>query len=70
MLRYCVGVMLVALGLLALGITGDCYVTVQAISRTAPLAIAVALVAAAGFATMIYGVPLVARARRSAAARS
>ena len=69
-LRYCVGVMLVALGLLALGITGDSYVTTHLISGMTWLAIAVGLVAAAGFAAMIYGVPLAARARRHATARA
>ena len=60
-LNYTVRMMLPAVGFLAAGLVGDAYVTVRKISDMPYLALAVAIAAAAGFASLLYFVPLVAR---------
>jgi hypothetical protein len=62
-LRYAVRMMLPAQGLLALGLVGDAYVTMRLIFGSHSLALAVALTALAGFAVLLYAVPLAARGR-------
>jgi hypothetical protein len=63
-LSYTTCMMLCAVGLLALGLVGDAYVTVGMISGMPMLASGVAVVAFIGFAAMLYGIPLLERARR------
>ena len=60
-LRYTVRMMLPAIGLIALGLVSDTYVTIRIISDMPRLALTISLVALAGFAGLIYGVPLAAR---------
>jgi Family of unknown function (DUF6328) len=60
-LRYTVTMMLPAEGLIALGLVGDGYVTVQMISDSITLAVVLSIAAAVGFAVLLYGVPLAAR---------
>lgn len=60
-LRYAVRMMLPALGLLSLGLVGDCYVTLRRIVASPVLAITVSLLALLGFAALLYVVPLLAR---------
>ena len=62
-LRYTAHMMIPAVGLLAAGMAGDAYVIVRKISDMPDLALAVSLVAAAGFALLLYVIPLVARQR-------
>jgi hypothetical protein len=62
-LRYAVRLMLPAQGLLALGLVGDAYITMRMIFETPIVAISVAIIALMTFATLLYAVPLVARAR-------
>ena len=64
-LRYTVGMMLPAEGLIALGLVGDAYVTARMITESGVLATGLALVAALGFAGLLYGLPLVARRTRT-----
>jgi hypothetical protein len=55
--------MLPAQGLLALGLVGDAYITMRMIFETPSVAICVSIVALMTFVTLLYAVPLVARAR-------
>jgi hypothetical protein len=66
-LNYTARMMLPAVGFLAAGLVGDAYVTVRKISDMPDLAFAVAIAAAAGFACLLYFVPLVARKGRQRA---
>jgi hypothetical protein len=59
--------MLPAQGLLALGLVGDAYVTIQLIFENQAAALAVAIIALAAFTSLLYVVPLAARGRRSLA---
>lgn len=68
-LIYTTRTMLCALGLLALGLVGDTYVTMAKITGTPALASCVAIVAAVGFAVMLYVIPLLERAHRGGASR-
>lgn len=68
-LRYAVGMMLPALGLLSLGLVGDCYVTLRKIATSSVLAIVVSLVALLGFAALLYLVPLLARRKAARSGR-
>jgi hypothetical protein len=63
-LTYTTRTMLCALGLLALGLVGDTYVTVAKITGAPAIASFVAIAAAIGFAVMLYVIPLHGRARR------
>jgi Family of unknown function (DUF6328) len=63
-LRYAIRMMLPAEGLLALGIVGDGYVTVQKITENPSLALGTSIAAAFGFAVLLYGVPIASRRRR------
>jgi hypothetical protein len=56
--------MLPAVGLLAAGLVGDAYVTVRKISDMPDLALVVTIAAAAGFATLLYVVPWLAKRGR------
>ncbi|MBV9247961.1 MAG: hypothetical protein JO227_01765 [Acetobacteraceae bacterium] len=60
-LRYAVRMMLPAEALLVLGLAGDAYVTVQAVSGNSALALGVSLAALAGFVALLFIVPLSAR---------
>jgi hypothetical protein len=62
-LRYAVRLMLPAQGLLALGLVGDAYITMRMIFETPIAAISVAIIALMTFTTLLYAVPLMARAR-------
>jgi hypothetical protein len=62
-LRYAAHLMIPAVGLLAAGMAGDAYVIVRKITDMPDLALAVSLAAAAGFALLLYVVPLAARLR-------
>jgi uncharacterized protein DUF6328 len=64
-LRYTAAMMLPAEGLIALGLVGEAFVTVNMISGSRWLAIALAAAAAIGFAILLYGVPLAARNNRA-----
>lgn len=55
-LRYTAALMLPAEGLIALGLVGEAFVTVNMISGSLLLSIAVAAAAAIGFAILLYGV--------------
>jgi hypothetical protein len=66
-LRYAVRMMLPAQGLLALGLVGDAYVTIQLIFENQAAALAVAIIALGAFTSLLYVVPLAARGRRSLA---
>jgi hypothetical protein len=66
-LRYAVRLMLVAQGFLAVGLIGDAYVTMQMVFGIRLLAISVAVIALVMFGTLLYLLPLAARAARSAA---
>jgi hypothetical protein len=60
-LRYTVRLMLPAEGLIALGMTGDAYVTIRKVSGMPGLALGAGIAALLGFAVLLYGVPLMAR---------
>lgn len=62
-LRYAVRMMLPAVGLLALGLIGNAYVTVRWITKSDTLALAIGGGAAVAFATLLYGLPLASRYR-------
>jgi Family of unknown function (DUF6328) len=62
-LRYAVRLMLAAQGLLALGLTGDAYITMRMIFEAPIVAICVGIVALLAFATLLYAVPVMARTR-------
>ena len=64
-LRYTVMMMLPAEGLIALGLVGEAYVTVNMVSGNVTLAIVLSSLAAVGFAVLLYGVPLTVRWRRA-----
>ena len=66
-LAYAVRMMIPAEGLIALGLVGDAYVTVRLISDSEAIAVGVTIVALVGFASLLYGVPLIARRARGAA---
>jgi hypothetical protein len=66
-LRYAVRLMLAAQGLLAVGLIGDAYITVQIVFESQIVALSVALAALVTFATLLYILPLVARSTRSEA---
>jgi Family of unknown function (DUF6328) len=63
-LRYAVYMMLPAVGLLALGMVGDAYVTVRLILESHAWALVVALLALVAFVSLLYLIPLMARSRR------
>jgi hypothetical protein len=54
--------MLAAQGLLGLGLVGDAYITMRIIFETPVVATCVAILALITFATLLYAVPLLARA--------
>lgn len=64
-LRYTVGMMLPAEGLIAAALVGDSYVTVTMVTSSSILAGTIAVVATVAFATVLYGVPLAFRSARS-----
>jgi hypothetical protein len=68
-LRYTVTMMLPAEGLIALGLVGDAYVTVRMITDSFLLAIMLGLIAAFGFFSLLYVLPLAARRKRQRAQR-
>jgi Family of unknown function (DUF6328) len=63
-LRYTVALMLPAEGLIALALVGEVFVTVRMIAGSSVLAITLGLIAAGGFAGLLYGLPLAARRNR------
>jgi Family of unknown function (DUF6328) len=63
-LRYIVSMMLPAEGLIALGLVGDAYVTVQMITGSRNLAVSLSLGLLAGFISLLYVLPLLARRSR------
>ena len=63
-LDYAVRMMLPAEGLIALGLVGDAYVTFRMISESSVLAACVGLAGLAGFTTLLYVVPVLARRTR------
>ena len=65
MLRYTVGMMLLAEVLIPLGLVDEAYVTVRMVSGNIMLAIVLSSLAAIGFAVLLYGVPLTVRWRRA-----
>jgi hypothetical protein len=69
-LRYTVRMMLQAEGLIALGLVGNAYVTVRMTTESGVLATGLALVAALGFAGLLYGLPLAARRTRTSSSSS
>lgn len=60
-LRYTVRMMLPAEGLIALAMNGDAYVTIRQISELPTLAAALASIGVVCIATLLYGVPVMAR---------
>jgi hypothetical protein len=56
--------MLPAVGLIALGLVGDAYVTVRMITDSFLLAIMLGMIAALGFFALLYVLPLAARRKR------
>ena len=64
-LKYAVRMMLPAEGLIAAGLVGDTYVTMRLISGSEATALAVSAAALAGFTTLLYVFPLMARRRRT-----
>ncbi|MBV9784076.1 MAG: hypothetical protein JO264_09675 [Acidisphaera sp.] len=67
-LRYAVRLMIPGVGLLALGLVGDCYVTVQMVIGRPFLALAISGAAFFALAALLYGVPLASRRRGERAA--
>jgi MFS family permease len=63
-LQYTVTMMLPAVGLIALGLVGDAYVTVRMITDSFLLAIMLGMIAALGFFALLYVLPLAARRKR------
>jgi hypothetical protein len=63
-LRYSSHMILLALGFLALGMSGDAYVTIHKISELPVLAVGIAIAVLLAFAIMLYAVPLHLRAQR------
>lgn len=59
--RYAARMMLAAMGCLALGFAGDFYVTIRKVSDMPMLSAFLSLGALAGFLTLWYGVPILAR---------
>jgi hypothetical protein len=60
-LRYAVRLMLAAQGLLAAGLIGDAYITVQLVFESQIVALFVSLIALLTFVSFLYLLPLVAR---------
>jgi hypothetical protein len=64
-LKYAVGMMIPAEGLIAAGLVGDTYITIRMISGSNGVALGISAVAIVGFASLLYIYPIIARYHKS-----